>query len=120
MKKIDTKEFEEQLLSMKASLESIIDRLKEEREHISTADDIVDLEDEMALETESRNEAALLKQQQHELDEVNHALAKIKNGTYGICEASGGLIPIERLRAVPHTRYGIDDEREAESGTSKA
>jgi len=120
MKKKELKEFETALLEMKSNLEANIARLKEEREDISTADDIVDLEDEMALETESRNEAALLKQQQHELDEVNRALAKISAGTYGICEASGTPIPLERLRAVPHTRYGIGDEREAERGMLKA
>ena len=114
MKKSEMKEFETMLLAMKEKIESNIERLKSEREDISTADDIVDLEDEISIETESRNEAALLKQQQNELDEVNHALAKIEKGTYGICEASGTPIPLERLRAIPHTRYGIGDEREAE------
>jgi len=115
MKKSEMKEFETLLLSMKEKIESNIERLKSEREGISTADDIVDVEDEISLETESRNEAALLKQQQHELEEVEHALSKIAKGTYGICEASGTPIPLDRLRAVPHTRYGIGDEREAEA-----
>jgi len=114
MEKIDVKEFETMLLSMKAELESNIERLKEEREAVSTSEDAVDIEDEIALENESRNEAALLKQQQHELDEVNHALSKIPNGTYGICEASGDPIPLERLRVIPHTRYCIEDQKKIE------
>jgi len=32
------------------------------------------------------------------------ALVRIENKTYGICKTTGKLIPKERLRAVPHTR----------------
>ena len=113
MKKSEMKTFETLLRSMKEKIESNIARLKSEREGISTADDIVDLEDEVSIETESRNEAALLQQQQYELAEVNQALAKIEKGTYGICEASGTPIPLERLRAMPHARCGIGKENEA-------
>jgi RNA polymerase-binding transcription factor DksA len=31
------------------------------------------------------------------------AMVRIQNKTYGICKSSGKLIPKERLRAVPHT-----------------
>lgn len=112
---METKTFERQLLSMKAELESSIARLLEENDAVATSDDGVDLNDEASLEIESRNEAALLRQQQHELDEVNHALTKIAEGTYGICEASGDVIPEARLRAMPHTRYCIEDQRKAEA-----
>lgn len=36
------------------------------------------------------------------------ALARIENKTYGICRATGKLIPKERLRAVPHTTQTIE------------
>ena len=114
MKKRDIHVFEKMLAAMKAELESSIARLMEENDAVTMTEDGVDMEDEVALENESRNETALLKQQQHELNEVNHALAKIKNGTYGICEASGDKIPLERLQAMPHTRYCIEDQRKAE------
>ena len=114
MKKKELGEFEVLLLTMKATIESNIARLKAEREGISTADDIVDIEDGVSLETESRNEAALLRQQEEELGEVVHALAKIEKGTYGICEASGKPIPAARLRAIPQTRYGIGGADEEE------
>jgi RNA polymerase-binding transcription factor DksA len=39
------------------------------------------------------------------LNEVNDALGRIFNGTYGICEQSGKPIPAGRLKAVPWTRY---------------
>jgi DnaK suppressor protein len=36
------------------------------------------------------------------------AMIRIKNGTYGICIDTGKLIPKERLRAVPHTQHTIE------------
>jgi DnaK suppressor protein len=45
------------------------------------------------------------------LDEVEHALAKFDAGTYGVSEASGRPIPLQRLRALPWARL---DEEEAE------
>lgn len=36
------------------------------------------------------------------------AMIRIQNKTYGICKTSGKLIPKERLRAVPHTTQTIE------------
>jgi DnaK suppressor protein len=36
------------------------------------------------------------------------AMVRIQNKTYGICKTSGKLIPKERLRAVPHTTQTIE------------
>ena len=39
--------------------------------------------------------------------QLENALIRIKNGTYGICIDTGKLISKERLRAVPHTQHSI-------------
>ena len=39
---------------------------------------------------------------------LEFAIARIKNGTYGVCIETGKLIPKERLRAVPHTQHSIE------------
>ncbi len=109
MSRIDMNEFKTKLLSMKESLEKNIQRLREELEQVATDEGINDMEDLASLESESMHHNALLTQQQHELSEVLHALSKIESGTYGICEDSGTAIPVERLRAEPHARYGILD-----------
>ena len=36
------------------------------------------------------------------------ALIRIENKTYGVCKTTGKLIPKERLRAVPHTTQSIE------------
>ena len=47
---------------------------------------------------------ATLKELESYLQEVNHALAKIEAGTYGICEVSGKPIEEDRLEAYPAAR----------------
>jgi DnaK suppressor protein len=41
------------------------------------------------------------------LVEVNDALSRIEDGTYGICEGRGEPIPKQRLKAIPWARYCV-------------
>lgn len=59
-------------------------------------------------EKESLNQLAA--RQQKFITNLENALIRIKNGTYGICKESGRLISKERLRAVPHTTLSIDSK----------
>ena len=45
--------------------------------------------------------------------QLEAALIRLKNGTYGICKDSGKLMPKERLRAVPHTQQTIEAKMKA-------
>ena len=56
-------------------------------------------------EKESMNQLAA--RQQKFIINLENALIRIKNGTYGICVDTGVLIKKERLRAVPHTMHSI-------------
>ncbi len=47
------------------------------------------------------------------LAEIDAALQRIEDGTYGICEVCGKPIGVERLEARPWTRLCIDDARNA-------
>jgi len=47
---------------------------------------------------------AVLETLEHEYQDIKHALAKITNGTYGICEVSGEPIESERLLYRPEAR----------------
>lgn len=58
------------------------------------------------LEKESIN--GLAARQSKYIKNLEYALIRIKNGTYGICSDTGKLISIGRLRAVPHTTQSID------------
>lgn len=57
---------------------------------------------------EKENFTQLAARQQKFIQQLENAMARIKNGTYGICVETGKLIPKERLRAVPHTQHSIE------------
>ncbi|MEN9699414.1 MAG: hypothetical protein RLZZ301_612 [Bacteroidota bacterium] len=60
-------------------------------------------------ETLSREEVAQLAARQEKfIQNLQAALLRIQNKTYGVCRVSGALIPKERLRLVPHATMSID------------
>lgn len=48
------------------------------------------------------------------LDKIEHALRRIDDGTYGICERCGKPIERARLRALPYASLCIEDARAEE------
>ena len=59
--------------------------------------------------TLSKEEAGRLAQRQMKfIQNLQAALIRIENKTYGICRETGKLIPKERLRAVPHATLSIE------------
>lgn len=58
------------------------------------------------LERESLSQLAA--RQQKFIINLENALIRIKNGTYGVCVDTGKLIAKERLKAVPHTMHSIE------------
>jgi len=50
------------------------------------------------------------------MQEIDEALDRIENGTYGICEGSGKSIPKTRLEAIPWARYCVEYARLLEKG----
>ena len=58
------------------------------------------------MERESLNQLAA--RQQKFVINLENALIRIKNGTYGVCVDTGKLISKERLKAVPHTMHSIE------------
>jgi len=94
------KEFEEILLKRKEKVEKELENLREEVESLIADDAIDDMEDMVALENMDKDDQALIKRLEEELKEINKALIKIKNGTYGKCE-DGTDIPLEKLYADP-------------------
>ena len=49
----------------------------------------------------------LAERQQKYLEQVDEALSRIVNGTYGICKVTGEVIPKERLEEVPVAKYSV-------------
>ena len=63
-------------------------------------------------------EAEMLSQHErlrNQLLEIESALGRIQNGTYGVCEETEEAIEPERLRAIPWTRLSIEGAEIRES-----
>ena len=57
-----------------------------------------------------------LSSEQDILFEIDEAIRRIENGTYGICEMTNDPINIERLEALPDVRHSIKAQSELEKG----
>lgn len=109
----ELKEFEEiinnKLQSAKEELHMLKDTISKKNDSGTdgTASTSKLLEDGAdTLERESMNQLA--GRQQKFIINLQNALIRIKNGTYGVCVDTGKLISKERLRAVPHTMHSIE------------
>ena len=56
---------------------------------------------------EVENTLGLMNSERKLLLEIQDAVGRIEDGTYGICEGDGSLIPKARLRAIPWARYCV-------------
>ena len=57
----------------------------------------------------SKEENSQLAARQYKyIQNLENALRRIENKTYGICRVTGKLIPKERLRAVPHATLSVE------------
>jgi DnaK suppressor protein len=57
---------------------------------------------------------SLLSQEQDALYEIEEALKRIEQRSYGTCEMSGQPIPLERLEAIPFARYTVQCQEQLE------
>jgi DnaK suppressor protein len=63
-----------------------------------------------------------LRRRRHDDDrmaEVDAALRRIEDGSYGICEETGDQIPFARLRAEPTTRYTVEAQELVEQDRAR-
>jgi len=68
---------------------------------------------------EVENALEIIDSERKLIAEIDDALARIENGTYGICEGSGKPIPKARLEAIPWARYCVEHATQLEKGLVK-
>ena len=109
------------LLTMRRSLKEGIDYHTEETLRRSSRDDSGDLsgygqhQADAGTETFDRDLAlSLVSSEQEALIEIEEAIQRIYNGTYGECEMTGEPIAEERLEAVPFARHSVEGQAEYE------
>lgn len=77
-----------------------------------------DLVDMAAFNQAVEEDYGLLESERHVLDDIQDALERIKEGTYGLCRQCNKQIPGKRLQIIPWALYCVACESEMESSTS--
>ncbi len=95
------KKANDELNTLKSSLTRNTDDTGDTFSSVKTLEDGADTAEKEQL-------SQLAGRQQKFINNLENALVRIKNGTYGICVDTGKLISKERLMAVPHTTQSID------------
>src|SRR5262245_32110467 len=88
----------------------------EERGRGERGDEPRDFGDEGELLTRRELEDSLHVMAERRLQDVERALSKIAEGTYGLSDRSGAVIPKARLEKVPEAIYTLEEEEEREKG----
>ena len=116
-----TRYSDEELAEFKAIIIDMLEKAKQEYNTLRKVvmnngnNDIEDttpsfktVEDDGAMQL-SREEASQLAQRQYKfIQNLEAALVRIENKTYGVCRVTGKLIPKERLRLVPHATLTVE------------
>ena len=117
LKKNEIEEFKERLMKLKNQISGA---LRETSEDVRSAEEpkgysqhqadegTDDFDRTISLEV-SNKESGVLKQ-------VERALEKIEEGTYGVCDISGDQIPRKRLDAVPYACMTVHSQDVYEKG----
>ena len=112
----DLAEFKEIILKKLASAKEEYNYLLKQISHAGdngtddTASSYVAIDDGSASQ-QKESVSALASRQQKFIDNLETALVRVENKTYGICRVTGKLISKERLRSVPHTTQSIEAKK---------
>lgn len=74
-----------------------------------------DQQDAATVETQVRELRDLSERDLARLKELDDALARMADGTYGLCDDSGEPIPFGRLKLQPTTRYTVEAQEAIEA-----
>ncbi|NKQ40395.1 MAG: RNA polymerase-binding protein DksA [Sulfurovum sp.] len=107
--------FKKDLLDRKAQIEKNLSGTFDEISQMRALD-LNDEADYASVAVETEIDAAIMQQQRQELNEIELALGKIRDGSYGICEMCEDDISIERLNVKNFARYCITCREIIEKG----
>lgn len=117
-------EFREILLSKRRSLAGDLHGMREETSGQGNSGNLSSMPTHMADvgtdNFEHEFTLGLLESEQALLREINEAIARIDDSTYGICLGTGEPIPKARLKAKPWAKYTVDYARMLEKGLVRA
>lgn len=121
------KKFYDLLISLRDHVKSELSMHTEETLKRSSKDEAGDLSGysqhmaDAGTDTFDRDFAlSMVSNEQDALTEIEAAIERIFEGTYGVCEMTGKNIRDERLMAVPFTRYSIETQKQLEKNQTRS
>lgn len=109
---MDTDEARQLLLTERERLTALLRdqeaTIEDQQEYDGDTPDAADLAKDIVDRQVDRSTLEGIRQ---ELAEVEAALQRIDDGTYGVSEISGQPIPDERLRAIPYARTLVEEQQ---------
>jgi len=119
----DIKQFKEMLLEKRGEILRNVTEIEEEtlrKSRLDASGDLSSMPIHMAdLGSDNYEQEfvlGLVDSERRLLREIDDALQRITDGTYGICEGTGKPIPKARLKAQPWARHCVDYTRMLEKG----
>ncbi len=106
MEKEDYTQLKKELEDRKARIQELISDNEKEIKALSSSD-VSDEADQATISTDAAIEQAITAKQLKELKEIEYALFKMENETYGICEMCEEFIGKERLKVKPQAKFCI-------------
>jgi len=117
---LNTEYYKNQLQSLKSRLENQVELLSKRgseplKESLGELSGYDNHPADLGAETfERAKDLGLMGNSKALLMKVNHALDRINNGSYGICENCGKPIESERLQALPYTTFCVECKKSEE------
>jgi len=107
----DLQRFRQRLEAERAFVETrITDRTRDVQTTVRDEEGVGDVGDEASLIRDREEAIEDVDLDRETLEQIDRALQRIQEGTYGVSEVSGKPIPIDRLEAVPYATTLVDEE----------
>lgn len=117
LKKSEINEFKKRLLEMRRQMLKVLEGAEAEVKKPDEATGYSQHQADQGTDDFDRTIGLELTHQEIDiLKQVDRALEKIEEGTYGICDLSGEEIPIRRLDAMPYANLTVQAKEKLERG----
>lgn len=102
------------LVTRRDALRKALDGDLDSFQRLNSGHDVGDTVDAAVDSANDEISTQLAEIESRELAQIEHALGRIAEGVYGVCEFCNGKIAVARLNALPYTNSCIDCQREQE------
>jgi len=117
LKKSEIEKFKKRLESMRAEMTKMVQEVSNEVKSDSQSSSYSQHQADGGTDDFDRSVSLSLTDQEIKvLRQIDRALEKIGDGTYGVCDLSGDEIPIKRLEAIPYATMTVAAQEKFEKG----